>query len=112
LGCDCCGVYVEGNVCANRLAPEIRCADKDDVREFLDDLRVKWEELASVGVDIDEKVYRSTILASVPFSLSNFASAQLAAVHKYPALRVAGPTSWRANPQRIDGWMMMWRPHP
>ena len=48
-----------------------------NVREFLDDLRVKRKKLASVGVDIED--YRSTILASLPFSLSNCASAQPAA---------------------------------
>ena len=62
---------------------EMRCADNDNVCEFLDDLRVKREELASVGVDIDEKDYRSTILASLPFALSNFASAQLAAARMW-----------------------------
>ena len=45
-----------------------------NVREFLDDLQVKRKKLASVGVDIED--YRSTILASLPFSLSNCASMQ------------------------------------
>ena len=36
---------------------KLRCMDKGNVCEFLDDLRVKREELASVGVDIDEKDY-------------------------------------------------------
>ena len=36
---------------------ESKCPDKGNVREFLDNLRVKREELASVGVDIDEKDY-------------------------------------------------------
>lgn len=58
---------------------DMRCEDKGNVREFLDDLQVKREELASVGVDIDQKDYRSTILASLPFALSNIAFAQLAA---------------------------------
>ena len=38
--------------------------DKGNVQEFLDNLRVKQEELASVGVDIDEKDYQSTIISS------------------------------------------------
>ena len=100
------GVYVQTEL--HQKFMETRCADRDNVREFLDDLRVKRGELASVG----EKDYQLTILASLPFSLSNFASAQLAAARKYPALHVAGPTSWRANPQWIDGWMMTWCPHP
>ena len=41
-----------------------------NVRTFLDDLRVKREELASVGVEISEDDYRSTIINFLPFSLS------------------------------------------
>jgi hypothetical protein len=52
---------------------ESKCMDKGNAREFLDSLRVKREELAAVGVDIDEKDYRSTILASLPVALANFA---------------------------------------
>src|SRR6266567_7956404 len=70
---------------------EMRCADNDNVCEFLDDLRVKWEELASVGVDIDEKDYHSTILASLPFALSNFASAQLAAARMWAPTKTINP---------------------
>ncbi|PPQ83632.1 hypothetical protein CVT26_000950 [Gymnopilus dilepis] len=58
---------------------ESRCPDRGNVREFLDGLRVKREELASVGVDIDEKDYRSTIISSLPISLANYASSQLTA---------------------------------
>ena len=36
---------------------ESKCMDKGNVREFLDSLRVKQEELAAVGVDIEEKDY-------------------------------------------------------
>ena len=36
---------------------ESKCLNKGNVQEFLDNLRVKREELASVGVDIDEKDY-------------------------------------------------------
>ena len=39
-----------------------KCPDKGNVRQFLDELRVKREELATVGVDIDEKDYCSTII--------------------------------------------------
>src|SRR5262249_11230984 len=48
-------------------------------REFLDGLRTKREELSAVGVRISEEDYRSTIIDSLPVTLSNFASAQLAA---------------------------------
>jgi len=40
---------------------------------------VKKEELAQVGVEVNEKDYFSIIISSLPYSLSNFASSQLAA---------------------------------
>ena len=61
--------------------------DKGNVREFLDSLRVKQEELAAVGVDIEEKDYRLTILSSLPIALSNFASTQLAAARMYSTMK-------------------------
>src|SRR6267378_8659908 len=70
---------------------ESRCTDKGNVREFLDSLRVKREELASVGVNVDEKDYRSTILASLPVALSNFASAQLAAARMWAPTKTIDP---------------------
>ena len=42
---------------------ETRCQDKGDVCQFLDNLHVKREELATMGVEIDEKDYRSTIIS-------------------------------------------------
>jgi hypothetical protein len=57
----------------------MRCLDKGNPREFLEGLRVKREELSQAGVVIDEKDYFSVIISSLPFSLSNFASYQLAA---------------------------------
>ena len=36
---------------------ETRCQDKGNVCQFLDDLCVKREELATMGVEIDEKDY-------------------------------------------------------
>ena len=75
------GAYAQTDLRARFL--ESKCPDKGNVREFLDNLRVKREELASVGVDIDEKDYRSTIIKSLPTSLANFASSQLAAAHLY-----------------------------
>ena len=58
------GVYAQTDLRTRFL--ESKCPDKGNVREFLDNLRVKREELASVGVDIDEKDYRSTIISSLP----------------------------------------------
>jgi hypothetical protein len=37
---------------------ESKCPDKGNVREFLDGLRVKKEELATYGVVIEAKDYR------------------------------------------------------
>ena len=51
---------------------ESKCQDKANVWEFLDSLRVKMEELAAVGVDIEEKDYRSTILSSLPVALKRW----------------------------------------
>jgi hypothetical protein len=59
----------------------------------LDNLRVKREELASVGVDIDEKDYRSTIISSLPYSLANFASSQLAAARMFATTKTIAPDS-------------------
>jgi hypothetical protein len=49
-----------------------------NARDFLDGLRVKKEELAEVGVTITDEEYLSTIISSLPESLANFASGQLA----------------------------------
>jgi Zinc knuckle len=70
---------------------ESKCQDKANVREFLDGLRVKREELAAVGVDIEEKDYRSTILSSLPVLLANFALAQLAAARMYSPTKTLDP---------------------
>jgi len=60
-----------------------KCPDKGNVQQFLDELHMKQEELATVGVDIDENDYHSTIISSLPYSLVNFASNQLAAAKLY-----------------------------
>jgi hypothetical protein len=48
-----------------------KCPEKGNVREFLDELRVEKEKLATYGVVIDDKDYRSTIITSLPYHLSN-----------------------------------------
>ncbi|PPQ88344.1 hypothetical protein CVT24_010048, partial [Panaeolus cyanescens] len=58
---------------------DMHCTNRAKVREFLNDLRIKRQEVAAVGVDISEDDYRSTILQSLPASLSNFALTQIAA---------------------------------
>jgi hypothetical protein len=49
-----------------------------NLREFLETLRVKKQELSQAGVVIEEKDYLLVILSSLPFALSNFASNILA----------------------------------
>ena len=63
------------------------------VRHFLDGLRTKREELASVGVTINEKDYRSTIIKSLPTSLANFTSSQLAAARLYSSTKTIAPNT-------------------
>ena len=70
---------------------ETRCQDKGNVRQFLDNLCVKREELATMGVEIDEKDYQSTIISSLPIHLSNFASNQLAVARMYAPLKTIDP---------------------
>ena len=59
----------------------MRCTDKGSVREFLEGLQLKREELSQAGVDIDKKDYFSVIISSIPAAMLNFASSQLAAAH-------------------------------
>ena len=70
-----------------------KCPDKGDAREFLNSLRTKREELATMGVDIDEKDYRSTIITSLPYHLANFASGQLASAKMYATTKTIAPDS-------------------
>ena len=70
---------------------ESKCPDKGNVWQFLDELRMKREELATVGVDIDEKDYHSTIISSLPYSLANFTSNQLAAAKLYSSTKTITP---------------------
>jgi len=70
---------------------ESRCPEKGNVREFLEGLRVKREELAQVGVDIENKDYLSTIVGSLPFALSNFASSQLTAARMFSTTKTIDP---------------------
>ncbi|KIJ13490.1 hypothetical protein PAXINDRAFT_81161, partial [Paxillus involutus ATCC 200175] len=50
---------------------ESSCPTDGDVRQFLDDLRAKRDELAAVSVEIEEKDYRSTIIQSLPKYLAS-----------------------------------------
>ena len=70
------GAYAQTELRAQFL--ESSCPSGGDIRQFLEGLRTKREELASVGITITEQDYRSTIIKSLPNSLANFASSQLA----------------------------------
>ena len=52
---------------------------------------MKREELVQVGVDIDAKDYLSTIISSLPVSLSSFVSAQLAAARMFSPTKSIEP---------------------
>lgn len=83
------GAYVQMDMRAQFL--ESKCPEKGNVCEFLDNLCVKQEELASIGVDITEQDYCSTIIFSLPYSLTNFASAQLAAARMFSTTKTINP---------------------
>ena len=70
------GVYMQTELRAKFLTS--RCPDKGNAKDFLRGLRLKKEELAQVGVTISNKDYLSTIISSLPDTLSNFASSQIA----------------------------------
>jgi Pol polyprotein, beta-barrel domain len=70
---------------------ESRCQDKVNIREFLDGLQVRKEELATYGVDIEEKYYWSTIIKLFPPHLSAFASNLLAGARLYSSSKTINP---------------------
>ena len=59
----------------------MKCMDKGGVREFLEGLQLKKEELCQAGVEIEENNNFLVIISSLPAAMANFASSQLAAVH-------------------------------
>ncbi|KAJ7701303.1 hypothetical protein B0H14DRAFT_3650259 [Mycena olivaceomarginata] len=56
-----------------------KCPALGNVREFLDSLSTRREELSPLGVVISEDYFRSTIVGCLPQYLSGFASSQLSA---------------------------------
>jgi len=83
------GAYTQTDLCKEFLRS--KCPNRSNVQEFLDNLRVKREELASVGVKISEDDYCSTIINSLPNSLANFASSQLAAAQLFADTKTIAP---------------------
>ena len=83
------GAYAQTDMRTKFLAS--RCPEKGNVRDFLDQLQMKKEELVQVGVVISDSDYLSTIISSLPVSLSSFASAQLAAARMFAAMKTIEP---------------------
>ena len=83
------GTFAQTDLCTCFL--ESKCPEKGNVRQFLDELCIKREELATVGVDVDEKDYHSTIISSLPIPLANFASNQLAFAKIYSPTKMIAP---------------------
>ncbi|KXN89044.1 hypothetical protein AN958_06395 [Leucoagaricus sp. SymC.cos] len=71
------GAFSQTRMCQAFLST--RCPRGEDVRNFLANLHARRAELDAVGVKINDDDYQSTILQSLPLSLSNFTSMQLSA---------------------------------
>ena len=83
------GTYAQMELHAKFL--DSKCSEKANVWQFLDNLCAKREELVSVGVDIDNKDYCSTIISFLPTFLSNFTSSQLTAAQLYSTTKTIEP---------------------
>jgi len=83
------GTFVQTDLWMHFL--ESKCPDKGNIQQFLDELHMEQEELATVGVDIDEKDYHSTIISSLPYSLANFTLNQLATAKLYSSTKTITP---------------------
>ena len=83
------GAYAQTDLQTKFLGSQ--CPVDGDVHQFLDDLRTKRDELAAVGVQIEEKDYRSTIIQSLPKYLASFASGQLATACLYSPTQTIDP---------------------
>ena len=70
------GVHAQTEIQAKFLT--MRCPEKGNAKEFLRGLRLKKEELVQVRVKISDEEYLSTIISSLPNTLANFASMQMA----------------------------------
>jgi len=83
------GAYAQMDLCTQFL--ESRMPKGGNVCQFLDDLHTKWEELASVGVDIDKKDYCLIIIQSLSLHFANFALTQLAIARLYATSKTIKP---------------------
>ncbi|KAG2074325.1 hypothetical protein BDR04DRAFT_1008605, partial [Suillus decipiens] len=70
------GAYVQTDFQTKFL--ELKCTAGNNVHQFLDELHAKCDKISAVGINIEEKDYRSTIIQSLLNHLVSFASRQLA----------------------------------
>ena len=83
------GAYAQTDLCTQFL--KLRLAKGADVCQFLDGLWMKKEELATVGVSIDNTDFQSMIIKSLPNSLANFTSSQLTAARLFTTAKTLEP---------------------
>ena len=83
------GTFAQTDLCTRFL--KSKCPEKGNIQQFLDELCIKREELATVGVDVDKKDYCSTIISSLPIPLANFTSNQLAFAKIYSPTKMIAP---------------------
>lgn len=69
-------VFTQAELCSCFM--DLKCTENGNICEFLDELHVKREKLATDGVTIKDKDYHLTIITSLPHHLSNFASSLFA----------------------------------
>ncbi|THH06248.1 hypothetical protein EW146_g9669 [Bondarzewia mesenterica] len=81
----------------------MRCNANGNVRNFLDDLQIKREELAMCSVEIDMKDYRSMIIASIPDKLSDFASSLIASAQLFNPIAKLDPEAKKLSASRSSG---------
>jgi hypothetical protein len=83
------GAFAQADLCSHFM--ELKCPDRGNVREFLDSLCVKKEELSTYNVTIEDKDYHSTIITSLSNHLSNFASNLLVSTRLYSSTKTIDP---------------------
>ena len=83
------GVYAQTDLHTQFL--KSRLAKGVDVCQFLDGLWTKKEELAAVGVSIDDTDFRLMIIKSLPNPRANFTSSQLTAARLFTTAKTLEP---------------------
>ena len=68
-----------------------KCLEKGNVRTWLEKLQTRKEELAKVGVNIDDKDFCSVIISSLPGYLSEFTATLLTNAQLYSTNKTIDP---------------------